>query len=53
MLRIALAEVAGSAARWRAAGGKLVGAEDDGAEVVELLDFGRGDGAIVDADVVD
>ena len=27
--------------------------EEDGAEFVELLDFGGGEGAIVDADVVD
>jgi len=28
-------------------------ADDDGAELVQLLDFGGGEGAVVDADVVD
>ena len=31
----------------------LVGAEDEGAYFVELLDFGWGEGAIVDADVLE
>ena len=30
---------------------KLVGAEDDGAQIVELVDFSGGERAIVDADV--
>jgi hypothetical protein len=34
-------------------GRMLVGADEDGAQLVELLDFGGGEGAIVDADVVD
>ena len=32
---------------------KLVRSHENGAEVVEGLDFGGGEGAIVDADVVD
>ena len=55
-LRSGDGEVAGSAARGASGGRgkrKLVGMNSQGAEVVELLDFGCGEGAIVDADVVE
>ena len=50
--RLLSGEGAESDARGRAAGRISVGADDDGAQLVELLDFGGRECAIVGADVV-